>query len=97
MRESPGELGRLRAPREALIEMLEALHRRLAIEDRETFQKSMTIIAQSIEGPTPERALVEPLSQVEPDIDLSNSPDARELRARIRQLINTLAETPYRR
>lgn len=85
----------MRDPRDRLLRMLEALDRRLAIEDGDTFEQAMTMIRQSTDGPVPERVLVEPVSPEEPMVDLSETPNLRELRARVRDLISTLAETPY--
>lgn len=95
LREETEAPTRMRDPRSRLIEMLEAFDRRLAAEDRATFDEAMGIMSESTDGPMPERVLVEPVSQVEPLVDLSATPNLRQLRSTLRQMINNLAETPY--
>jgi hypothetical protein len=95
MRERAEEPTRMRDPRDRLLQMLEALDRRLAIEDGDTFGEAMAILRESTDGAMPEQVLVEPVSEVEPMVDLSVTPNLRELRTRLRRLIGNLAETPY--
>src|SRR5437660_1564962 len=66
VREGDDELRRTRDPKGRLVEMLKALERRLEIEDRATFETSMAIITQNIDGPIPEQVIVEQIPS-EPD------------------------------
>lgn len=86
--------------RNLLVEMLKVFERHLATQDIQTYEESLQIIAQSVSGPSPERAVVQQIFDADlgtltgPIEDLSDSPNLWTLRADLRRLINDLLETP---
>lgn len=87
---------RLLDPFNRLIQMLEALDRKMAIEDRATFDAAMESLNRSTAGEGPRAALVELARDQEVDavkVDLSGAPDLRETRMMLRRLIGQLRES----
>ncbi len=91
-----GEEARLFDPQKRLIQMLSAFERKLAVEDRNTYDKALERMDRTLRGEGPrgavfERARDEDRAAIR--IDLSQAPDLRELRDQISHLIGQLMES----
>jgi hypothetical protein len=87
---------RLLDPFNRLIQMLEALDRKMAVEDKATYDAAIRSLNRSTAGEGPRAALVELARDQEIDavkVDLSGAPDLRETRMMLRRLIGQLRES----
>lgn len=91
---------RLLEPRKRLYEMLRAFERKLAIEDRATFNDAMGRLAENLDGRGPDRVTYEIAEDDDREslsVDLSRAAPLGELRdriARLAQIIATIEPLP---
>ena len=93
--ERDSESGELlqRSPRDHFLELLYALERHLAVNDRTTYERALRIINESSEGPSVLGAAIIPLDDSAPQ-GFEMLPDLRSVRRQLAELIQEiLADT----
>ena len=87
---------RLHDPQKRLVEMLKAFERKLAVEDRDTYDTALTRMNETLRGEGPRGATVELGLDEDRDVriaDLGKAPMLGEVRRETNRLIGQLLES----